>query len=133
MEVDGSCHCGKITYRAVVDPGKSSICHCTDCQTLTGSPYRASVPGPAASFKLLTGQPKIYIKTGESGTQRAHGFCPDCGAPIFARAVTDPQQYMLRIGGLRQRAALAPKRQIWCRSAVPWSASLAGLPKLEKQ
>jgi len=133
MEVDGSCHCGRITYRAVVDPAKASICHCTDCQTLSGSPYRSSVQAPAATFRLLTGQPKIYIKTAESGTKRAHGFCADCGAPVYATSVTEPQAYSLRIGALRQRAALAPRRQIWCRSALPWSASLASLPGVERQ
>ena len=37
MEVEGSCHCGQVTYRATVDPDKASLCHCTDCQTLSGS------------------------------------------------------------------------------------------------
>src|SRR5262245_4627881 len=37
MKVDGRCHCGYITYEAEIDPEKVMICHCTDCQTLTGS------------------------------------------------------------------------------------------------
>ncbi len=44
MKVEGRCHCGQITYEATVDPEKVSICHCTDCQMLTGSAYRATVP-----------------------------------------------------------------------------------------
>jgi len=36
MKVQGSCHCGRITYEAEVDPGRVSLCHCTDCQTVTG-------------------------------------------------------------------------------------------------
>src|SRR3954468_1756139 len=109
MQVDGSCHCGKISYRAEVDPEKSNICHCTDCQTLTGSPYRTSIPAAAASFRI-TGQPKIYIKTAASGAKRAHAFCPDCGTPVYTTvAEGTPQFYSLRIGGLRQRAELPPK------------------------
>ena len=57
MKVEGRCHCGKITYEAVVDPAKVSICHCTDCQMLTGSAYRASVPAPRETFVLRTGRP----------------------------------------------------------------------------
>ena len=87
MRVEGKCHCGKIAYEATVDPDTVTICHCTDCQTLTGSAYRANIPAPAESFVLLRGQPKIYIKTAESGTRRAHAFCPDCGTPIYATAV----------------------------------------------
>jgi len=134
MEVDGRCHCGAITYRAVVDPEKAGLCHCSDCQMLSGSAYRASVQAPAATFRILTGQPKIYVKTtAESGTKRAHAFCPDCGTPVYATAISDPQTYSLRIGCLRQRAELAPRRQIWCRSALPWSANLEGVPRLPRQ
>jgi len=44
MKIDGACHCGYITYVAEVDPDKAGICHCTDCQTLSGSAFRTSVP-----------------------------------------------------------------------------------------
>jgi hypothetical protein len=135
MQVDGRCHCGAITYRAVVEPEKTSICHCSDCQMLSGSAYRASVQAPAGTFRILTGQPKVYVKTtAESGTKRAHAFCPDCGTPVYATAISEPQSYSLRIGCLTQRAQLAPRKQIWCRSALPWSANLEGVvPQLPRQ
>jgi len=57
MKVEGSCHCGKIAYEAMVDPDRVSLCHCTDCQMLTGSAFRVSVPAPKEVFSLLTGQP----------------------------------------------------------------------------
>ncbi len=133
MRVDGKCHCGRITYRAEVDPEKVSICHCTDCQVLTGSAYRVTVPAPAASFELLSGEPKIYVKIADSGNERAHGFCDNCGTPIYATSVSDITSYGLRVGALAQRAQLAPKRRIWCRSFLPWSDNIADLPQLERQ
>jgi hypothetical protein len=39
MKIDGGCHCGYITYEAEADPDKTSICHCTDCQHLTGTAF----------------------------------------------------------------------------------------------
>lgn len=36
MIVHGRCHCGAIAYEAEVEPGNVNICHCRDCQTLTG-------------------------------------------------------------------------------------------------
>jgi len=36
MKVDGGRHCGNIRYEAEVDLANVVICHCTDCQTLTG-------------------------------------------------------------------------------------------------
>ena len=66
---------GQITYRGVVDPETVGVCHCTDCQTLSGSAYRVAVPAPRGTFELLTGQPTIYVRTAESGRKRAHAFC----------------------------------------------------------
>jgi hypothetical protein len=43
MKIDGRCHCGYITYEAEIDPEKVMICHCTDCQTLSGSAFRTVV------------------------------------------------------------------------------------------
>ncbi len=67
MKVEGRCHCGRISYEAEVDPKKVSLCNCTDCQMLSGSAFRLSVPAPAEKFRLLTGAPKTYVKTADSG------------------------------------------------------------------
>ncbi len=75
MKIDGRCHCGRITFEAEVDPASVSICHCTDCQTLTGSAFRANIPTAAADFVLRSGTPKSYVKTAESGNKRRHAFC----------------------------------------------------------
>jgi hypothetical protein len=134
MRVEGGCHCGYITYEAEIDPDKVWICHCTDCQTGTGSAFRTNVQTQKNGFRLLTGQPKIYVKkTAESGTQRAQGFCPECGTPIYSTTVTDPQIHGLRVGTIRQRAELRPKHQGWCRSALPWVQDLSSLPQFAKQ
>jgi hypothetical protein len=134
MRVQGSCHCGQITYEADVDPQRAAICHCTDCQVLTGSVYRVSVPAPVQSFRLLTGQPKVYVKTAESGTKRRHAFCPNCGTPVSASADTDePTTYNLRIGCLAQKAQLPPKRRIWCKSALPWAQNVSAVPGIDGQ
>lgn len=133
MQVRGRCHCGAITYTAEVDPQRVSVCHCTDCQTFTGSAYRVSVPAPRESFALLSGQPKAYVKTAESGGKRIHAFCADCGTPVYSSAIADTPAYSLRVGCLEQRADLPPRRQIWCRSAVPWSDNLGDVPRQDRQ
>jgi hypothetical protein len=52
MKVSGRCHCGEITFEAEVDPAGLNICHCTDCQMLTGTAFRANVAAPAAQFMI---------------------------------------------------------------------------------
>ena len=41
MKIDGRCHCGYVTFQAEADPETTSICNCTDCQTMSGAPLRA--------------------------------------------------------------------------------------------
>lgn len=134
MKVNGACHCGGIAYEAEIDPERVGICHCTDCQVLTGSAYRVSVSTLPGSFRLLRGRPTTYLKTADSGAQRRHAFCPACGSPIWSCAdADDPPTRTLRVGGLAQRAALAPKRRIWCRSALPWSQEIGAIPGIAGQ
>ena len=134
MKIDGGCHCGNITYEAEVDPEKVAICHCTDCQTMSGSAFRAVVPAASDKFKLLSGQPKIYVKTAESGNPRAQAFCPECGTHLYSAAVKDTPSYGIRLGTVRQRAQLTPKRQVWCRSALGWAMEAGSIqPPLDRQ
>jgi len=133
MKVTGQCHCGAIAYEAEVDPAGVQACHCTDCQRLSGSPYRASVGAPRDSFRLLKGTPKIYVKTADNGNKRAQGFCADCGSPIYSSKISDPPMYSLRVGCLDQRAQLPPMKQIWCRSSLDWAMNLESVPKVERQ
>lgn len=65
MHVTGGCHCGAIRYQGEIDPERVSICHCTDCQRLTGSAYRVTALARPGSFRLLSGEPKGYAKYGE--------------------------------------------------------------------
>jgi hypothetical protein len=133
MKIDGGCHCGYITYEAEADPERTSICHCTDCQHLTGTVFRTSVPAAEGTFRLLSGVPTIYLKTAESGRQRVQAFCPRCGAPIYATAPGDgPKIFNIRVGTMRQRDQFAPKRQIWRRSQQSWLATVPALPSFEK-
>ena len=74
MKVTGSCHCGTITYEAEVDPTTVRVCHCTDCQKLTGTVFRATIPSLPGTFRLKSGAPKTYVKIAESGNKRFHAF-----------------------------------------------------------
>ena len=113
MKVTGRCHCGQISFEAEIDSTRVGICHCTDCQTLTGTAFRTTVPSLPGTFALRSGTPKIYIKTAESGNKRT--------------------SYGLRVGVLDGRADLRPARQGWCRSALPWSMDLTGVERFERQ
>jgi hypothetical protein len=135
MKVNGACSCGFITIEGEADTDRVTVCHCTDCQTSTGTAFRFNVPVRGETFKM-TGEPAVYIKTtAESGHPRAQAFCPRCGSPLYSTTPGEGQQasYMVRAGVLKQRDQLMPKRQIWFRSSRSWVTDLDAVPKFEKQ
>ena len=132
MQVTGSCHCGTIEFTAIVDPSKVMVCHCTDCQKLTGSAFRIVVPAPIESF-VLNGEPKRYVKVAASGVKRVQAFCPECGSPVFAAALENPTQVNIRVGLLDQRQELPPIIQIWKQSSLPWVSSLSSVQGCAQQ
>ena len=134
MKIDGQCHCGFITFEAEASPARTGMCHCTDCQALTGGAFRVTIAAEPGSFQLLSGEPTIYVKTADSGTKRQHAFCSRCGSPIYATGLgDDPKPYSLRFGTVRQRAHFGPARQIWTRSRAEWVTHIADIPGAERQ
>ena len=132
MRIDGACHCGSITFSAEIDPSRVLVCHCSDCQVLSGAPLRAVVVAAIGDF-VVRGTPKSYVKVAQSGNRRAQMFCADCGTPLYATAPENPTSVVIRLGCVAQRAGLTPSVQIWQHSAVPWLHRLASTPGSPEQ
>ena len=132
MKIDGRCYCGSITYEAEIDPENVELCHCTDCQVFGGSAFRTFAP--VDMFKLLSGRPSKYIKTGESGRKHARWFCPDCGTAVYVTVgIEGEPPFWVVVPTARQRNELPPKIQYWVRSAQHWLSDLDALPRVEKE
>ena len=81
---------------------------------------------------LLSGKPREYRKTAESGNVRPQGFCPHCGTALYSTSVGDEAKaYFVRVGSLRQRNELVPRRQIFVRSQQAWVNELNSIPKFD--
>ena len=76
----------------------------------------------------MSGSPRIYVKTAQSGAKRAQIFCGDCGSPIYASEAENPTVLNLRLGAITQGSEIPPRRQIWCSGALPWALDIYGLP-----
>lgn len=128
MQITGRCHCGEVTYQAQVDENKVFNCHCTDCQIISGAPFRTVVMSMPDAVTFTGATPKEYIKIAESGNQRAQGFCANCGTALYATSVGEGERiYGLRLGAVEQAAELIPNTHIWYRSHKPWLDNLADM------
>ncbi|MDB5471854.1 MAG: aldehyde-activating protein [Caulobacter sp.] len=127
MKIDGACHCGEITYEARVDPARTIVCHCGDCQTISGGPCRVNVPALTENL-TVTGTPTSYVKTGGSGDAVTTAFCGTCGSALWSGKGDTPAFVFLRTGVIRQRAELIPTAQGFCESGQPWAMEMAKIP-----
>jgi len=133
MKIDGRCHCGYVTFEAEADPETTTICNCTDCQTMSGAPLRAVITTRPGTFALLSGKPSEYRKTADSGAVRPQGFCPHCGSALYSTSDGDhPKAYNVRVGAIRQRDELVPRRQLFVRSQQAWVRNLNSMLKFDK-
>ena len=128
MKIDGGCHCGAIRYAASVSPKLVTICHCTDCQRISGAPYRVNVRVLRENFQL-NGEPNHYVKIGSSGDEVVTTFCGTCGSALYS--FKEGNDFVnLRLGGISQRTPLAPTGQGFCGSALPWAFDIRGVAKV---
>lgn len=132
MQINGACHCGAVSFTAEIDPSRVMLCHCTDCQVMSGSAFRMVVIAPIETF-VVRGQTKSYVKVAQSGNRRAQVFCPECGTPLYAAAPENATSVSIRLGCVQQRAQLQPAAQIWQHSALPWLSGLPALPGSPEQ
>lgn len=132
MQIDGACHCGRISFTAEIDPARVTVCHCSDCQVLSGAPFRAVVQAAVETF-VLRGEPRRYVKIAESGNRRVQAFCPDCGTPLFATAPEGATHVNIRMGCVKQRASLPPTSAVWQHSSLPWIGDVKALPGSARQ
>ena len=131
MKVDGACHCGEIRFEAEVDPQSCYICHCTDCQHFSGGPFRTVVFAPGDKLTLLSGTPRTYVKTAESGNRRIQAFCGTCGAPVAYAADRYPDEIHFYAALLDDAADFAPQGHVHWDERLPWVHLADDLPKKE--
>jgi len=130
-KITGGCHCGNITYEAQADLNKTLICHCSDCQIMSGSAFRTIIFVTETQFTHLGRKPKQYIKTADSGNKRAMNFCEICGSHIYAcdadETSSAPRIFGIRLGTCDQRASIKPHKQYYCGSKLPWVDDISGI------
>ena len=72
LPMTGGCACGAIRYEITSFPLLLYSCHCTDCQTISGSAFALNMPVATQGFRIVTGQPKAWRRL-TSAARRANG------------------------------------------------------------
>lgn len=112
----GGCHCRNIRFEAICEPFDIDICHCRDCQIITGSAI-----GVWMDFKTeqVTWSNNLITEY-QSSTNVFRGFCPKCGSTLSYRNSKYPEYITLCVTSLDDPDIVSPKYHIYTDSQVKW-------------
>ncbi len=131
--MDGGCGCGQVRY-TISAPQLPVIyaCHCTDCQTQSGSAFALQMPifESMLSVKgdLITGE--IALPSGAISTVFS---CPRCLMRIYTRNGNRPGMVTIRAGTLDTSKDVVPKFHLWIGSRQSWVAIPEGAKTFQEQ
>jgi len=129
MSREGGCACGAIRYRLNREPMFVNCCHCTSCQTETGSAFAINALIEADQVETLKGAPEPVMTRSESGRGQQIWRCPDCKVALWSNygGAGDKVRF-LRVGTLDTPAAMPPDIHIFTSTKQPWVVLPAGTP-----
>ena len=125
----GGCACGEVRYRLISPPMFVHCCHCTCCQTETGSAFAVNALIEPDRVELLAGSPEAVLTPSESGKGQLIHRCPDCRVALWSNyGGAGDRIRFVRVGTLDEPGRLPPDVHIYTRSKLPWVALPEGVP-----
>ena len=119
--LEGGCACRGVRYRLRGAPMFVHCCHCTSCQTETGSAFVINALIESDRVETLCGVPQAVLTPSESGRDQQIWRCPDCRVALWSNyGGTKDVLRFVRAGTLERPADLAPDIHIFTRSKLPW-------------
>ena len=118
--MDGGCGCGQVRY-TINAPQKPVVyaCHCTDCQTQSGSAFALQMPIFEAMLSV-TGETVSGERAQPSGAIGTVFACPKCLVRLYSRNSTRQGMTTIRAGTLDNSNQILPKFHLWISSKQPW-------------
>ena len=120
LPLSGGCQCGALRYEVSAAPLMIYACHCTTCQTQTGSAFVVSATVAEDALTFTSGEPQRIEWSAASGNGRVGLFCGACGTRIANAGVPSIGIYSLRAGTLDDTSWVRPAGHTWMKSAQPW-------------
>ena len=121
MTIEGGCICGAVRYHIEEETPPCYACHCTDCQSQSGSGWALQMPVPAAKFHV-DGPLTSGERTLPSGAVGTVHCCALCLVRLYSTNSARPGIVIVRAGTLDDRASLVPAAHMWTRSKQSWIA-----------
>lgn len=128
--ITGRCLCGAVQYQAAGDPLFAVLCHCRDCQRVSGTGH-VPVMGVAKSSFSAHGETRTYSIRHPDGRSSSRHFCPTCGSLLFGTSTSAPEAVSVYVGTLDQPSVFNPEAVMFTRDRHHWDVAAKPLPEFE--
>jgi hypothetical protein len=131
--MDGGCGCGQVRY-SINAPQMPVVyaCHCTDCQTQSGSAFALQMPVFEAML-TVTGELISGERTQPSGAIGTIFACSKCLVRLYSKNSIRPGMVTVRAGTLGASKDVVPKFHLWTGSRQSWATIPEGAISMEEQ
>lgn len=121
--LEGGCTCGFVRYRLTTNPFIVHCCHCSWCQTQTGSAFVVNALYDSTEVELLTGEVDARTIESPSGKGQRIARCPKCKVAVWSnyymRGIRNLIRF-IRVGTLDAPEQLPPDVHIFTTTKMPW-------------
>ncbi|MBA4007645.1 MAG: aldehyde-activating protein [Erythrobacter sp.] len=132
-ELTGGCLCGAVRYTLREGMRLNAYaCHCTDCQSRTGSAFSEHMLFALADL-VITGELDVGEYDYPSGGHARIYGCAKCKARIYATNDAREGMASLRCGTLDNSASFVPAGHVWVKSKQPWIGLPEGAKVMDEQ
>ena len=114
-ERHGGCPCSACRFLMTGEPNSCYACHCTNCQSWSGSVCILTVVVAVQNLIITKGHPE----TGVVGT-RTNRYCGSCARHLFSENSDYPEFRFVSGGLFDDTSWLEPCAHLWTKSAQPW-------------
>lgn len=124
-KIGGSCLCGSVTFEVEDDFSMFYLCHCSQCQQISGSSYASNIFTQPENIRWITGESSMsrYDHPSRDFTKL---FCSSCGSGL--PFVTKSGKYLVvPSGSLSRQPTIKPQANLFWPERAVWYDHASGV------
>jgi len=127
---EGGCLCRAIRYKLAGEPEWVWQCFCRECQLATGTGH-TTIAGFHRDNIELSGNPRQFTTTGDTGGSVIRHFCEVCGSRLFTTGDLPGPIHIFQVGALDDPGSVHPTAAIYVKNRIGWDHIDPSLPQYE--
>ena len=127
--INGSCLCGAVTFEMDDEFKTYNLCHCAQCQKISGSAHVSNLFTAPDNINWLSGEDMIKSYDVDGRSIR-NAFCGQCGSNV--PYVTHSKRFLLvPAGSLDDKPSIKPQQAIFWHERMDWYDEIGGIEKFD--